>query len=116
MTLVSKAVGALSGEEESSRHTTQRPWTELWVFGAGGQRVLAGEPSEDWVTASLEVRLTCLDFIPRMAEGTNRVRELGPLKSVGGTWVGDGGMEAGKVGRCSRFSCQSEAVSFFAAL
>lgn len=46
---------------------------------------------------SLEVRLTCLDFIPRMAEGTNRVRELGPLKSVGGTWVGrwwDGGGES----------------------
>lgn len=46
---------------------------------------------------SSEVRLTCLDFIPRMAEGTNRVRELGPLKSVGGTWVGrwwDGGGES----------------------
>lgn len=51
-----------------------------------------------------------------MAEGTNRVRELGPLKSVGGTWVGrwwDGG---GKVGRCSRFSCQERGGSLSSAI
>lgn len=54
---------------------------------------------------SSEARLTYLDFIPKMAGGTNRVRELGPLKS-------DGGMEARKVGRCSRFPCQERGGLF----
>lgn len=39
MTLVSKAVGALSGEEESSRHTTEAAGLSYGSLGLAGRGV-----------------------------------------------------------------------------
>lgn len=101
MTLVSKAVGALSGEEESlrgSRYTTpEAAGLSYGSLGLAGRGCWQESPVKTGSQQSSEARLTYLDFIPRMAGGTNRVRELEPLKSVGGTRVGrwwDGGQES----------------------
>lgn len=56
-------------------------WTELWVFGAERQRVLAGEPSKDWITAKLRGQdLICLDFYPEDGWGDRLGERVGASK------------------------------------
>lgn len=52
-------------------------WAELWVFRAGRQRVLAGEPSKDWVTAKLRGQADLSGLYPEDGWGAKLGERVG---------------------------------------